>query len=115
MICRVWRGWTTPENAEVYQSLLKGEIMPGIRSRDIPGLLAHQALRRDIVMSDGHVEVEHMTLMWFRTLDDVQGFVGPNYQQANMPDAAAAVLSRWDKTVAHYEVFDNPDDVVDAL
>lgn len=88
--------------------------MPGIRSRNIPGLLAHQALRRDIVTPEGLEEVEHITLMWFRSLEDVEGFVGPNFHQANMPDAAAAVLSRWDKTVLHYEVFDNPDDMVEA-
>lgn len=109
MICRVWRGWTTPENAEAYQALLKGEIMPGIRAQDISGLLAHQALRRSVSTPEGVDEVEHMTLIWFRRIEDVEGFVGPNYEKANMPSAAAAVLSRWDKAVVHYEVFDNPD------
>ncbi|MEL7130283.1 MAG: antibiotic biosynthesis monooxygenase [Pseudomonadota bacterium] len=106
MICRVWRGWTRREDAAAYQALLKNEIMPGIHARDIPGLVAHQALRREITNNDGLAETEHMTLMWFETLAAVEGFVGPDYGVANMPAKAAAILSRWDARVAHYDVFD---------
>lgn len=30
MIIRMWHGWTTPENADVYEELLMTEIFPGI-------------------------------------------------------------------------------------
>jgi hypothetical protein len=30
MITRIWRGWTTRENATAYQRLLLDEIFPGI-------------------------------------------------------------------------------------
>lgn len=113
MICRVWRGWTSPENASRYQALLKTEIMPGIRAQNIPGLLTHQALRRDITGEDGTPETEHMTLIWFDHIDSVKGFVGEDYTIANMPDAARAVLKRWDLRVAHYDVFDDPDEMTD--
>lgn len=109
MICRMWRGWTTPENASAYQTLLKGQILPGIRKRDIPGLIAHQAMRREITIDDGTGEVEHMTLMWFETLDQVKGFVGEDYGVSHVPASARAVLKRWDERVAHFEVFDDPD------
>ena len=112
MICRAWRGWTTLENAPVYQALLKNEIMPGIRARDIPGLRAHQALKRETVGEDDAPEIEHMTLIWFETLEDVKGFVGEDYTVANMPDAARAVLKRWDKRVLHFDVFDDPDEMM---
>lgn len=37
MITRIWRGWTTPENAAAYETLLRSEIFPGIARRGIAG------------------------------------------------------------------------------
>ena len=37
MIFRIWHGWTTPENADIYENLLKEEIFPGIASKKIFG------------------------------------------------------------------------------
>jgi hypothetical protein len=28
MICRIWHGWTTPQNADAYERLLRSEIFP---------------------------------------------------------------------------------------
>ena len=28
MICRIWRGWTTPADADAYERLLRSEIFP---------------------------------------------------------------------------------------
>ena len=33
MIGRIWHGYTTPENADAYEALLKGEIFQGIDDR----------------------------------------------------------------------------------
>ncbi len=30
MISRIWHGWTTMENADKYESLLRAEVLPGI-------------------------------------------------------------------------------------
>lgn len=106
MICRHWRGWTTPENAEPYQALLTNTIMPDIFARGIDGLVSYQAMRRDITNADGSAETEHTTLMWFTSIDAIKNFVGEDYEVANMPEAAKAVLSRWDARVLHYDVFD---------
>ncbi len=46
MIARIWHGWTTPENADVYENLLKAEIFPGIASKDVPGYRGIQLYRR---------------------------------------------------------------------
>ena len=102
MILRLWRGWTTHDNAAKYQALLKDEIMPGIRAQEIPGLLRHQCLKRTL-----EDEVEHMTLLWFDKIESVSGFDGTDYAKANIPASAAAVLSRWDERVVHYDVFDD--------
>ena len=38
MICRIWHGWTKPENADAYERLLREEIFAGIAARAIPRL-----------------------------------------------------------------------------
>ena len=30
MISRLWHGWTTHENADAYETLLRNEVLPGI-------------------------------------------------------------------------------------
>ena len=37
LISRVWRGWTRPEDAGAYESLLLNEVLPGIAAKGIPG------------------------------------------------------------------------------
>lgn len=61
MISRIWHGWTTLPNADPYESLLKTEIVTGIRSRRIPGYRGIQLVRRTL-----QDEVEFVTVMrWF--------------------------------------------------
>jgi hypothetical protein len=31
MIARLWKGWTTPENADTYEKLLRETVLPGLR------------------------------------------------------------------------------------
>ena len=106
MICRHWRGWTTREDAPAYQTLLTGTIMPDIFARGIDGLVRYQAMYRDMVGEDGALETEHVTLIWFRSVDAIKAFVGEDYEVANMPEAAQEILKRWDTRVLHYGVFD---------
>lgn len=103
MISRIWHGWTTPENAEDYEQLLRTEILPGIASRKIPGYLGPHLLRRD------HPdEVEFVTILWFDSLDSVRAFVGEDYETAYVPPQARAVLSRFDERSSHYDVLLKP-------
>jgi heme-degrading monooxygenase HmoA len=101
MICRVWRGWTTKHNAEAYEGIVRGEVIPGIEARGIPGFLAIDLIRRE-----RDQDVEFMTLMWFDSLDSVKGFMGEDYEQAHVPPRAQAVLRDFDPRSAHYEVLD---------
>lgn len=98
MIVRIWHGWTTPENADVYQHLLKSHVFPGILAKKVAGLDRIELVRR----RDGD-EVEFITMMWFDTLASVRDFVGEDYETAYVPDAARKVLSRFDARSAHYE------------
>ncbi len=99
MISRVWHGWTTPTNADTYETLLKTEIFPDIQQRQIAGFRGIQLFRRD-----GDDEVEFMTVMWFDSLDAVRAFAGEEYEVGVVPAKARAVLARFDERSRHYEV-----------
>jgi hypothetical protein len=99
MIARAWHGWTTPANADTYETLLRAEIFPGILARNIDGFCRIDLLRRQ-----AGDEVEFVTLMWFSSLDAIKAFAGEHYEQAVVPPAARAVLKRFDDTSHHYEV-----------
>ena len=49
-IKRVWHGWTTLENADKYQILLRNEVFPGIEAKKIPGYQSIELLRQDLGM-----------------------------------------------------------------
>ncbi|MHA2293007.1 MAG: antibiotic biosynthesis monooxygenase [Candidatus Hodarchaeales archaeon] len=99
MISRIWHGWTTHENAEAYESLLKSEIFVGIENRQIVGYNGIHLFRRDI--GD---EVEFITIMWFDSLETIRAFAGEDYERAVVPPEAKALLSRFDARSQHYEV-----------
>ena len=98
-IARLWHGWTSPENADAYETLIRTQIFPGILGRKIPGFLEIELLRRPV-----GGEVEFITIMWFTSLDAIKAFAGADYETAVVPPAARAVLSRFDATSQHYEV-----------
>ena len=106
MICRIWRGWTTPELADTYQAILTGEVMPAIHARAIAGFKRHEAMRRDIDGPDGSREVEFTTIMWFSDIQAIQNFVGEDFETAHVPDKPRAVLKRFDARSVHYTVVD---------
>ena len=99
MISRIWHGWTTPENAPKYESLLKEEIFTSIQDRHIEGFRSIQLLRREI-----GAEVEFLTIMVFESLEAVREFAGQDYELAVVPDKARAVLSHFDERSQHYEI-----------
>ncbi len=101
MICRLWRGWTTPENADAYERIVRSDVIPGIEGRRIPGFRHIDLMRREL--GD---EVEFQTLMWFDRLDAIKAFMGEEYAVSHVPEAARAVLKRFDSHAAHYEVID---------
>ena len=101
MIARIWRGWTTPQNADAYERVVRGEVIPGIEARKIPGFRHIDLMRRD--ESD---EVEFLTIMWFDSFEAIKAFVGADHEVAHVPAPARAVLMRFDERVAHYQVLD---------
>jgi len=101
MICRLWRGWTTIENADAYERIVRGDVIPGIEARAIPGFRHIDLMRRE-----AGDEVEFHTLMWFESLEAIIAFMGEDYAVSHVPAAAQAVLKRFDERAAHFEVLD---------
>ena len=101
MICRLWRGWTSPENAGEYERIVRTEVIPGIEARNIPGFLHIDLMKRDL-----GGEIEFQTLMWFDSLEAITAFMGEDYSVSHVPQEARAVLNSFDDRAAHYEVID---------
>ena len=101
MICRVWKGRATPENAAAYESIVRGQVIPGIERMGIEGFLHIDLMRRDTATGS-----EFQTLMWLKDLEAVVDFGGLDYEATHVPAAAAAVLADYDRRAVHFEVLD---------
>ena len=97
MIARIWQGYTTPENADAYESMLKPELLPGLSQKK--GVRGSFLFRRPL--GD---EVQFMTVILWDSIDDVRAVAGADYETAVIPDERRKVLSRWDMKAAQYEV-----------
>lgn len=104
MILRIWHGFTTKSNADVYETMLKDEIIPEIERKNIKGYKKIQLLRREL-----NSEVEFTTIMWFETIDAVKSFVGEDYETVYVPEKARKVLSRFDNKSVHCELRESYD------
>ena len=99
MIARIWHGYTSKQNADIYENLLKEGIFPGIEKKNVKGYKGIQLLRRDL-----EIEVEFTTIMWFNNIESVKQFAGDNYEMAYVPAKAREVLARFDATSVHCEL-----------
>ena len=68
-IKRLWHGWTTKENADIYQELLNNEIFPGIEAKNINGYQSIELFRRDLDDED-----EFITFMVLISIQNVIDF-----------------------------------------
>jgi heme-degrading monooxygenase HmoA len=101
MICRIWHGYTTQENADAYERVVRTIVIPGIEVRSIPGFLSIDLIKRQL-----EHEVEFMTLMWFDSSEAVVAFVGEDVTISHVPPPAREVLERFDDRAQHYAVLD---------
>ena len=100
MIARHWRGWTAPENADAYQELLSGTVLPGLKK--ISGYRGGYVLRRDVAE-----EVEFVVVNLFDSIEAVQQFAGADYTVAQFEPEARRLLARVEPLAVHYEVCGN--------
>ena len=98
MIARIWKGWTTNDNASAYEELFKSTILKKV-TQDVDGYISTNLLRRNI--GD---KVEFTTIFWFESLDAVKSFAGPNFEQAVVPEQVRDLMSHYEETVHHHDV-----------
>jgi heme-degrading monooxygenase HmoA len=103
MITRIWRGWTTADNADAYQRIVSQEVLPGIAARNLDGYHGAYLLRREL-----EDEVEFATILLFDSLDQVRAFAGEDYETAYVPPQAQGVLARFEPRAAHYDTLLRP-------
>jgi len=105
MVARVWRGWTTHQNADAYETVLRTQTFPCAMAKNLGGLRELQALRLERLG-----ETEFLAIMWFDDMDAVRAFaaardLGEDEQDKSViSHKAREVLRRWDSKVEHYEV-----------
>lgn len=97
MIARLWKGWTKPDDADSYEKLLEGKVLPELR-KDVD-YQGGYVLRRD-----GANETEFVVVNFFASIQAVRRFAGDNYEVAVFEPEAELLLSRKEPTAAHYEV-----------
>ena len=97
MIARIWHGYTTPENADAYEAMLKPEPLPGLGK--VKGYRGSYVLKRRT-----GAEVEFITILLWDSLDAIRAVAGPDYETAVVPEERRKVLSRYDEKAAHFEV-----------
>ena len=98
-IIRTWRGWTTLENAPIYENLLINEVFPSLKRNGVTGL------EKVIISTKNNIdEIEFFITLQFSSLDAVKSFAGEDYKHAYIPKNAKRVLKRYDKTAEHYEL-----------
>ena len=97
MVARLWHGYTTPENADAYESRLKPELLPGLSQKQ--GFRGSFLFRRPL-----DNEVEFITLILWDSIDDIRAIAGSDYETAVIPEERTRVLARWDSKAAHYDV-----------
>ena len=97
MIARVWHGYTKPENADAYESMLKPELLPGVSK--VKGYRGSYLLRRA-----AGAEVEFITVLLWDSIDAIKAIAGADCETAVVPEERRKVLSRYDAKAVHYEV-----------
>ena len=100
-IARLWRGWTSIENADAYEKLLREQVLPGLRQID--GYQGGYILRLE-----GTDEVEFVVLNLFDSLEAVRAFAGPDYTVHVFEPEARQLLSKVEPRARHYEVKTTP-------
>ena len=95
VIVRIWHGWTTRENADAYERLVRDDVLPEI------GAVAGYA-GAEILRADSSEEVEFTVITRFASLDAVRNFAGEDYEAAVVPSEARKLLLRFDERARHY-------------
>jgi heme-degrading monooxygenase HmoA len=97
MIVREWRGWADKDRADGYVRHFAEHVQAKLGTV--------QGYRKALVLTrEQGGETEIVTMTFFDRLEDVKGFAGEQYEIANVDPVAQTFLSRYDKTVSHFDI-----------
>jgi len=97
MIARVWHGWTKPEHADAYETMLKPEPLPGLSK--VKGYRGSFLLRRNVGS-----EVEFITILLWDSIEAIRAVAGPDYETPVIPEERRKYLAHFDEKASHYEI-----------
>jgi len=97
MIARVWSAQTTTAHVPAYAEHLSNHVLPAVRK--LAGFAGATLLRRPIADA-----VEILVITYWQSLEAIRAFAGADLERAVVADEAAALLTRFDPCVRHYEV-----------
>ena len=98
-IIRTWKGWTSIENAPIYENMLINEVFPEVKRKGVEGLE-----KVSISTMKKKDEVEFFLVLQFDSLESVKMIAGEKYDKAYIPDNAKRVLLRFDETADHFKL-----------
>ena len=101
MIARIWRGWTSREDAEAYVRYLEEIGAPD--SLGTPGNRGFSVLHRP----DGDRE-EFLTISLWDSLESIRAFAGEDIDQAVFYPEDDRYLVDRELTVTHFDYFECP-------
>jgi hypothetical protein len=97
MIVRQFRAWAEGDRAAQYVQHFASQVQA--RLSRVEGYRKAMVLTRK---QGAETEIVVMTL--FDRLENVKGFAGEQYEVANVDPIAQTLLSRYDKTVSHFDI-----------
>jgi len=100
MVARIWRGWTSAEDADAYVEYLEQTGIPQYRAT--PGNRGAFILRRA-----DRDRVEFVTLSFWESLDSIRAFAGESVERAVFYPEDDRFLVDRETVVTHFELFDS--------
>jgi heme-degrading monooxygenase HmoA len=97
VIARFWSAQTTPAQAPAYIEHLKAKVLPVLQKVD--GYAGAMLLKREEADT-----VEIIVITQWSSLEAIRGFAGDDLEEAVVADEAAALLTRFDRRVLHYDL-----------
>ena len=97
MISRQWRGLARAEHAASYESHLRSETFPSLRS--IEGFVDAAILKR--TLPNG---IEFLVITRWSSMAAIEKFAGADAEAAVVPDKVQAMMLEYDRRVRHFDV-----------
>ena len=97
MIARIWSARTTPELVNLYIDHFSKHVQPVLRT--FGGYEGSTVMTRHT-----SERVEILVTTFWRSVQDIEAFAGPDREAAVVAPEAAALLTSFEKRASHYEL-----------